>query len=235
MATLHLRPADPSWHAAFDRLMRDPYLSKKYNRERRVADHLHYLQRYAPEVLGQPITRTKIIDVGCGAGETLEWARTFGWETLGIEASGGEGGMGSGYWELSRLMHKRQGLHVLYCGWQGYIKHHSHAAALFNFRGSWAQSYAEFLGGEPHHVHHNCRQQWWKWGGELREAWALAFEFMRKNLIPGGHIVIAANDTGGSSCRARYNKDMQDLAKGAGFKLVREENKGLLLKWRKPL
>jgi len=222
------------WQTDFDRLLRDPYLARKYDRQRRVQDHLRYLQKYAPEVLGPATKSTYIIDVGCGAGETLEWARVFKWRTIGIEAPGGDGGMGDGYWQLSKLMHQRQGLAVLYCGWQAYVQRYGHVASLFNFRGSWSQSYANFLDGLPHHIHHDCHQQTWRWGVELREAWAAAFEFMAHWLVPGGHILIAANDTGGSGCRARYNQEMQEVASEAGLKLVREGNKGLLLKWRKP-
>jgi len=214
--------------------MRDPYLARKYDRERRLREHLHYLQRYAKEVFAKPLPSTRIVDVGCGAGETLEWARVFGWNAVGVEAPSGEGGMGEGYWRLSQLLHERQKLTVLYCGWRNYIKKECHAAAFFNFRGSWAQSYADFLDGPPHHVHHDCHRQAWRWGVELQEAWRLAFDYMASVLVPGGHILIAANDTGGSTCRARYNKEMQTSATAAGLKLVREENKGLLLKWVKP-
>jgi len=234
---LPLRPAPrPDWQQDFDRLIRDPYLQRKYSRDARLVEHLEYIQTYVPE-----ITRKGsglVVDVGTGPGEFLEWCRKFGRKVLGVEALSGEGGMGDGYLRLSRLMHERQGIDVRYCGWQQFVRHLASdgcdlKVALWNFRGSWAQCYADFVEGPPHHLHHDVHRQRWRFDYHLRCAWQAAFEAMARRLVPGGHVLIVANRLGEQSGQDRYCREIRGAAEAAGLVLVKHES-NYVHKWSRP-
>ena len=228
MPDLPLRPVPSGdWQREFDRLMRDDYLRKKYNREARVKEHLEYIRAYIPEITKSG--KGLVVDIGPGAGEFLEWCRKFGWQTLGIEAVSGDGGMGDEYLRLSKLMHERQKIDVRYCGWQGFVEYlHSGTctlkAALFNLRGSWAQCYADFVDGPAHHLHHDVRQQRWRFGETLRLRWQRAFMVMGQHLLPEGRILIVANRLGEKSDQDQYCEEIRRAADDAGLVLVKHES-----------
>jgi len=232
---LHREP-DVQWQRAYDTLLHDPYLKKKYDRRRRLHDKLRYIRDYCPELIeGAPASSCPVVvDVGLGPGEFLEWCRQFGWRILGVESPSGEGGMGSAYWELSRLMHWRQELPVDYQGFQSFFQRvRFRDAELWNFQGSWAQCWANHLDGEPHHEHHDAARQSWRWTESLLQGWRDAFDVMANSLNRGGHVLIAANGIGNDACRTRYDREIRRAAKDAGLELVMHKPP-LLHKWVKP-
>ncbi len=228
------------WQVEFDRLMRaDAYLRKKYNRKTRLAEHLQYIAQNCPEILNaEP---GMVVDLGPGAGELLEMARVFGHRAIGIDAPTGEGGMGEGYLRLSKLMHVRQKLDVEYIGGPAFFQTLSKLdvaglvgdMVLLNARGSFAQCWAEHVGGPPHHINHDCKQQYWMWSDELFADWSRAFRAMFAHLRPGGHVLIAANRLGEQSNQQRYDKEITSVAKAAGFESIATAD-SYIHKWRKP-
>ena len=227
------------WQAEFDRLMRDPYLQRKYDRQRRLTEKHDYIARCCAEITTQSL-QGRIIDVGPGPGEWLEICRLFNRDIMGVDAAGGDGGMGTGYVQLSKLMHQRQQIPCLYLGWQVCVEQLHQAepdelggpVASFNFQGSWEQCYAEHLDGPPHHLHHEAQQQTWRWEPPLRDAWIEAFEGMKKHLSPGGIILNWANGVGGDGAAARYNDEICRVAECCGLKLIKRYG-NLHHKWRK--
>lgn len=238
MERLPLNPVlSPEWQSEFDCLMRDPYLVKKYDRAERLREHMTYIQDFCPEVSRK--LSGSVVDIGPGPGEFLELARMFGNQVFGIDAGTGTGGMGDGYLHLSLLLCQRQHLLVWYEGFSLAMAHLEEArklglaaVALFNFRGSWAQCWHEHVGGEPHDVHHDVRKQHWIFTAELRVAWLGAFEVMHRHLIPGGHVLIAANRLGGLDSQQQYDKEIRKAAEVCGFRLVLEKS-NWVHKWQK--
>lgn len=229
------------WEVDFVRLLRDEYLRKKYRRERRVREKFDYIVRNCPEIMRRPSGSggIRVVDVGPGPGEFLEWARHYGWDEVGIDTLQGDGGMGDGYLALSQLLADRQGVFVSYCGFDSYVavlhespQHPDTDVQLFNFQGSWAQCFAEFVSGEPHHVHHDAKLQRWEFTAELRTAWIEAFEGMAKHLVPGGSVLIYANQLGDDRNRAEYDKTLLDVADACGLALTKHEPTNLH-KWTK--
>lgn len=229
------------WQDDFDTLMRDTYLSQKYSREVRLDEHLDYIRRHCHEVT-QKLPGV-VVDVGPGPGEFLEWCRHYGNRIYAVDSPpDGLGGMGSGYVKLSRLMLDRQEIPRTGEGWLRFVdqlpaipsmpKELTPGVSLFNFRGSWAQCFAHLVSGPPHHLHHNVQQQRWKWGRQQREEWVDAFEAMVGALLPGGHILIAANRLGEPSEWEIYVREIKAVAEACGLTLVHEYD-GYVHKWRR--
>ncbi len=231
---------DEEWQAEFDRLLRaDAYLRKKYNREARVIEHRQYITQNCPEIItAEP---GLVVDLGLGAGELLEFARAFGHRAIGIDAPTGEGGMGNGYLRLSKLMHVRQKLDVDYTGGPAFFRELAKLSnaeiygdmVLLSARGSWAQCWAKYVGGPPHHINHDCTQQYWIWSDRLRVEWRRAFRAMFKHLRPGGCVLIAANRLGERTNQQRYDSEITATAEAAGFESVKTAD-SYVHKWRKP-
>ena len=219
-----LRPApSPEWEAEYIRLMRDPHLAKKYDREARLIENINYIRDYCP-CLTQP-QRGTVVDVGPGAGEFLEWCRLFGSDTLAVDSPDGQGGMGAPYVTLSRMMHERQGIDAVYCGWREWLPAASpppgatSGLSFVNFRGSFAQCYSDLTCGPPHHEHHNAQKQWWRFDSKLIREWRFCFESAHDMLLPNGQLLISANRLGGRDNQRRYESVICKIAAEAGFRL----------------
>lgn len=226
------------WQAEYNRLMRGAYLKRKYSRHGRLVEKRDYIVQLCPELLTAMHAGLLVIDVGTGPGEFLEIARQLGWSVGGIEAPGGEGGMGDEYWRLSRLLHERQVLAVEYCGWRHHVALFGDDAPagdvfLFNFQGSWEQCYHVHLEGEPHHVHHKASAQRWRFTDWLLAEWHVACRYMARRLVKGGLVLNWGNGTDGAGNEAQYAREIRRTAEEAGLELVKHEGTRLH-KWRKP-
>jgi len=228
-------PSD-TWQDEYEACLADPYLQKKYDREKSIREHVDYFGRYCPELV--PVTKPPglVVDIGPGFGVGLEVARQLGYDTIGVESPSGDGGMGDAYHRLSRLLHARQKLAVTYVGWQEWVEAAEipeDSVFLFNSRGSWEQCYAELLSGPPHDRHHDCKQQTWDQIVTCVIRWRRAFAFMASRLVPGGLVLIHANGTGSSTSDRWYSAAIAAAGEFAGLELaLKEGNK--LHKWKKP-
>lgn len=154
-------PFSPEDQARVDELLKDPWLKKKTNRARRIYEHLDFLNAHAADILRGP--KTSVLDIGPGCGETLEIARAYGHDHLGIDAPSGAGGMGDAYLEYCRIMHRTQGLNVSYCGLMKVV-HYTQSFGSYGLivsRGSWEQSLSGCMYGIPHDQHHKSSEMEW--------------------------------------------------------------------------
>jgi len=206
------------WLSDYEEAASTSYMRKKYNRAARLKAKADYIEAVCPFVKNG--TPGVVFDIGPGPGEFLELCLHSGCPVMGVEPPSGEDGMGDDYWNLSRLMHHRQRLPVSYTGWQSLVGGDfpgENSVALFNSQGSWAQSYSNFLTGEPHHVNHDAKAQRWRFCEELAEAWAEAFIWMRSRLIDGGSIIIYDNATGTDRDQYVYQRVMQAASQASGL------------------
>lgn len=228
-------PPRPTWQAERDAVLAgSAYIRKKYNREKSIREHVDFYRKYLPEIdTNEGHGGDLIVDIGCGMGVGLEMLRSYGWDTIGVEAPSGEGGMGDAYHRLSRALHERQKLAVTYVGWQAWVEAAEippESVFAFVSRGSWEQCFAEHLMGPPHHEHHECKRQDWDKSQELVGKWHLAFEFMYSRLSRGGLVLIHANGTGTTD--VWYDDCIRAVADASGFRST--TCYGLRLhKWRK--
>jgi len=179
--------------------MKDEYLSKKYDRARRIRDHQQYLKDLCPEIFSaQDAANRKVIDIGPGPGELLEIARSFGYETVGYDAKLEDCEMGVPYIVLSSMMAERQKLDIRYCGFETILPRlpiEDASTFLINSRGSIEQVFKAHLVGVPHRVHHDAKRLAWSMSEAMENDFRNLFEEAARILVPGGYFVIHGNGT----------------------------------------
>ena len=216
-----------------DELLKDPWLAKKLDPDRRNREISAYFEKYCQELIDEPLDSNYVIDVGPGAGEFLSLARSKGHRILGIDAPSGDGGMGHNYLQASRLFCEQRDVTVEYIGLSRWLHGNPLAMSVrfINMRGSIEQCFAQYMEGLPHHVHHDCRQLNWRRTRATQEAFESMMASYRRMLVSGGAVLIHAN--GSKSGDAWYSHAIEHAAQESNFELVISD--GLLLKkWRKP-
>ena len=225
---------EAEWSARMERLMQDEFLRTKYDRSRRLTEKWNYLHEYLPELVESPRVGATVIDIGPGPGEFLEWCRHLGYEVRGVDAAGGQGGMGDGYLALSQLLTQRQQIPVDYCGLTGWIDRHaevveSESVALINSQGSIEQACSHMMLGESHDKHHDCRKLKWQTGDVLRTFFCQVMSIWKSLLLPGGTIFIYAN---GAANTPVYAKTIERAAREVGgLELILHQKR--IHKWQK--
>lgn len=223
-----------AWMARFVELTSTDYLSKKYNRQKRLREKLDYINEHCGEI--RQAEPGVVVDIGPGPGEFLEWCRSFGHMAYGVDAAIGEGGMGNEYLELSRLLTHRQELQVDYIGFREWLKNKEDESIslidgeviLINSQGSLEQCFAEYLLGPPHHEHHDCHKQLWDHErfNELWEEFDRMFAVFRRLLHEDGHVLIYCNGAGeseqGVNNTASVMAMLRESAERAGFQVVKQ-------------
>ena len=192
------------WQQKYDKLMKDRYLSKKYNRTRRIQDKKEIIHKVTPEITHR--TGKKILDIGPGPGEFLEWCRQYGHTVKGIDAKITDCEMGNEYIQLSKLMTERQQLDVEYCGFMDFLAREHTAGEYFYIvmQGSIEQCFKEHLKGPPHRETKKSSGLKWMMTPELEADFTRMFEVFDTLLEDGGYIFIWANGS-------KNNPDYDDL------------------------
>lgn len=218
------------WQKKYNLLMLDSYLSKKYNRERRISDHKKYINNCTPEI--KRCTGKNVFEIGCAMGEWLELCRDYGHNVIGIDAVVTDNEMGNEYAQMSKLMTERQELNVLYTGFdrfllmdieyrQGIITDGS--IFYISIRGAIEQIFKEYMHGPPHRQTKDCSQLKWDITPKLWEVFELMFKEFDRILEDGGYIYIWAN---GSKNNPEYdNLILETLKKFPQFQLYKKEGK----------
>lgn len=222
------------WLAEMAELKKDGFIAKKYERRRRLVDKLQYIKAFCMHLLAPG--PGLVIDVGPGPGEFLEIVRSAGRDVLGIDAPSGSGGMGDKYVRLSQLMHLRQNLRVNYAGLLEFIptklsQELAGTAVLVNLQGSIEQCFAQYMEGEPHDQHHDCKQLSWRIDNALRAKLCEMFATFASWLIPDGHVLIYCN---GAANFQAFAAELHAAAKvGGKFVVSLMDCEGRLIRWRR--
>ena len=188
---------DPEWEEKFNSLMKDEYLSRKYNREKRIKDHIDYLNNLCPELFQNgPHRSLNVVDIGPGPGELMEIARALGYNSIGFDAKLDDCEMGVPYIKLSKLLVDRQKLDVRYCGFENVLSElpvENNSTILINSRGSIEQVFKKHLTGVPHKQHHNARQLTWSLSTGMINDFTCLFTEAARILVSGGFFIIHGN------------------------------------------
>ena len=183
------------WDKEYVELMKDPYVRKKYNRERRIQDKQAYIKKYLPEINSS----MRVLDLGPGPGEFLEVCRKMGCEIHGIDAPIGQSEMGDEYIRLCKLMSDRQKLNIKYIGVDkmleanGKFPYSDCFFDVINSQGSIEQIFKNRMDGVPCRVHKNCNLLSWIIDTRTKELFLLFFEEINRILKHDGICFIYAN------------------------------------------
>ena len=193
-------------------LVKDPWLARKVNRSRRVAELSAYVDKYLPEMEDRKLGG--FLDIGPGPGELIELAMAKQMDAYGWDAETPEGGMGDAYLEYSRLSHLVHDLDVTYCNDFAPIEvRFRNALSVINLRGSIEQVMSDCMNGESHDKHQNCNLLSWdmKRG---RDGLKKFLKCMRASLLDNGILMIAGN---GAKNTDWYDKTMTSIYSECGF------------------
>jgi len=228
---MELKPIpNPEWQKKYNLLMLDPYLNRKYNREKRIKDHRKYMGNCTPEL--KNCTGKNVLEIGPAMGEWLEICREFGHNVFGIDAVVTDNEMGDEYAQMSKLMTERQEIDVLYTGFdryllmdleyrQGIIPNGS--IFYINLRGCIEQVFKDYMTGPPHKQTKDCSQLAWKDTPETWEMFERMFTEFDRMLEDGGYIYIWAN---GSKNNPTYdNYILETLKKFPQLQLFKKVGK----------
>lgn len=223
------------WLEKYNRLMKDEYLSKKYNRKRRIKDKRKFMGEHTPEL--KRCRGKVVLDIGPGPGEYLEICRDLGHTGIGIDAKITDSEMGNEYMKLAQLMRDRQKLDIDYTGFDtclnciapDVLMPPPRSVFYIVSQGSIEQCFKDYMEGVPHRETKDASQLRWKNEPATWKIFKKMFEEFNRILEPGGFVVIWGN---GSKNNDIYDKMVRQIAKGASFKLI--EKKSLRFhKWQK--
>lgn len=203
------------WENTYNRLIKDPYVITKYNRDTRLNEQLNYIDTYLPEIYAG---NSKILDLGPGPGEFLEYCRYFKNNIWGIDAKSDDCEMGTEYLQLSWLLAERQKIPVEYFGLENYVNNkginpglpfEDNSVSIINSQGSWEQMLKEYLIGRPHREHKNCNLLSWDISNyNLKEFLIKTFKEFDRILVNGGIILIYGN---GAQNQKEYDFIFRDI------------------------
>lgn len=198
--------------ARIGKLLKDPWLSKKTNRNRRVSELNAYAMKYLPEMDDRKLGG--FLDIGPGPGELIEIAMAKQMDAYGWDADTPEGGMGDAYLEFSRLSHELRDLDVYYSNDFSAIEvRFRNALSIINLRGSIEQVLSGCMNGSPHDKHHNCNLM--EWDMKRGRAGIKSFlKCMRAALLDNGILMIAGN---GARNTEWYDNTISALYSECGF------------------
>ena len=185
---------DTTWIYSYNTLLEDPFIQKKYNRDKRIQDKIEYIDILSYEVKNPGF----VIDLGPGPGEFLELCRHYGNKIEGIDSSLSENLMGFEYLELSRLMAKRQGIPVRYIGFENLLSStlpwKDGEVSFINSQGSIEQIFSKHIKGNM--VNRNYSNVFWTFDENMLLDLYTLFGEVRRVLKKGAIFLVVGNGTG---------------------------------------
>lgn len=213
---LYLYPIeDNDWESSYSALLKDPFIQKKYNRNKRIRDKIEYIDILSYEVKKPGF----VIDLGPGPGEFLELCRYYGNKIEGIDSSLSENLMGFEYLELSRLMVKRQKIPVRYVGFENLLSStlpwNDNEISFINSQGSIEQIFSKHIKGNMESK--DYRGVYWTLDNSMSIDFDKLFSEAKRVLKEGGIFLIVGNSTGNTD---EYFVFIKEKATKFGFELM---------------
>jgi len=184
------------WQHKFDVVTKDPYISKKYDRNKRLQNKSIYIKKNFKDV---DFKGAMVLDIGPGPGEFMEICRELGANVFGIDAPIMFSEMGNEYMTLSKLMVDRQQLDVKYIGLETLLKkedklpYPDNYFRIINSQGAIEQVFRDYLEGIPHRVKKDKNLTSWVIDDKLENILTLFFTEILRTLEPKGICLIYGN------------------------------------------
>ncbi len=207
-----------NWDSLYQEVIRNPFIKKKYNREKRISSKIEYIKENLPEVLSG---NKYILDIGPGPGEFLEVCRFYNNKIVGIDARQNESEMGNEYLRLSMLMSERQKLPIKYIGFDSFLDgkelpFKDGELDIINSQGSIEQVFKDSMLGEPVRNHHISKIMSWDFKEETLKKFNHIFKEFNRVLKKNGIVLIFGN---GAANVEEYNKNIIKYSKINGFSM----------------
>lgn len=206
-----------TWKKKFENVIKDNYVSKKYNRKNRLISKINYIDNFVPEIKNG---NGYILDLGPGPGEFLEVCRYYNNEIIGIDAKLNESEMGNEYMKLSHLMTERQKIPVLYNGFENYLKtklpFDDSQLSVVNSQGSIEQIFKKYMVGIPHLQAKKASLLSWNINDELFDEFEKMFNEVQRVLKKDGLFIIYAN---GAKNTEDYHNFILKICKKTNFSI----------------
>jgi hypothetical protein len=197
MISLPLNSVNSEWEKQYSLILADPFIKRKYNRERRIKDKIAYIEEWTPEVMqGNGF----VVDIGSGPGEYLELCRFFGNKIQGFDARIDLSMMGNNYIKLSMLMSERQQIPIMFDDFLNVIRSEGsiepNTVTIINSQGAIEQIFKQYIefpedfnseGWIPSH------NGFWVGSKKCQEDFDAMFLCFNKWLLPNGKIVLYPN------------------------------------------
>ena len=219
---LYPSPND-KWDIEYADLLQDSFISKKYDRKKRLKEKNDYIEQYLPIIKNGG---GYVLDIGTGPGEFLEICRFYGNKIIGIECRAGDiNMMGKQYHKLSELLHQRQCIDVKYDNFESFIENgrlpfDDNSLSVINSQGSIEQVFRNYMkdfederdGWIPSH------NGVWIIDDKLAALFKVFFSEMERVLIISGTILIYGN--GAKNANEYHNLITAIVSKMNNFKIV---------------
>ena len=232
--SLELKPVPyEGWQKKYNALMQDKYLSKKYNRNKRIKEKRAYMGKITPEL--KHCKGKLVLDIGCGMGEYLEIVRDLGHRGIGIDAKLNDCEMGNEYIKMAQLMRDRQDLPIFYMGFDNWLQSADrdqrtdfpiimpNSVYYINSQGSIEQCLKDYMEGPPHLLTKDASQLKWKIEERTWDIFYKMFQEFDRILEDGGYVVIWGN--GAKNVESYDNLILETAKKFPAFKLFKKDGK----------
>lgn len=223
--------AVPDRHLSeYNSLMLSPWLSKKIERTKRIAEKVKYVNSFLPEIKKGGLS---VLDIATGPGEFLEICRHYGNRIFGIDKFNTETEQYSEYSRYSQINHARQDIPVInddfFCVligedqvFDGIVFDIINCQHAINFI---ARACFDFRPEDGPYKNNGS----WKINSTFEKFFSLYFSWCNKHLSPSGSILISALN---ATNKARYSDTLISIASECGFCLV-SSDKFLVHKFRR--
>lgn len=208
-----------NWEEEYKKIISDPYIAKKYNRNRRISDKIKYINEFLPNIKnGNEV----VLDIGPGPCEFLEVCRFFNNEIYGIDATSDESEMGYEYLRLSELMAERQKIPVKYIGLDklilnGNLSFEDEKFTVINSQGSIEQVCEDYMDGDKSVKHKDARLISWNESDDTLLFFNKLFLELKRILKIGGILMIYGN---GSKNVDYYNWMVNEFCDKNNMKII---------------
>ena len=210
------------WLNNFEKVIKDKYIAKKYNRKNRLISKIEYINNFIPEI---KLGNGYVLDIGPGPGEFLELCRYYNNKIIGIDAKLEESEMGNEYMKISQLMTERQKIPVLYSGFENYLENKlpfdDGELSIVNSQGSIEQVFKNNLVGPSHLETKKASLLSWNFDKDLINKFELLFSEVNRVLKKDGLFVIYAN---GSKNTEEYHNFILKISKKTNFSIEKNYN-----------
>lgn len=227
---MELNPVPELMRKEYDELLLDPWLVKKVDRVARLIEKNKYIEQNLEEIKRGG---KKVLDIGTGTGEFLEYCRKYNNDAIGLEKWHDLKCRWNSYTRYSKIRWARQGLTVLNYDFSELILKKESAFDDKKFDVINCQhsinfifnSCFDFIKSRPLYLNDGR----WIFGADFSTSFSRFFWWCSEHLVAGGILLVASLCSENSE---KYSEEILKISEKFGLGLI-FNRKNLIHKWRK--